>query len=697
MSTVEKIAAIEAEMARTQRNKATMGHLGLLKARLAKLRRELITPKGGGGGPGEGFDVAKTGDARIGFVGFPSVGKSTLISNLAGVYSEVAAYEFTTLTTVPGVIRYKGAKIQMLDLPGIIEGAKDGKGRGRQVIAVARTCSLIYIVLDVLKPLQHKRLIEKELEGFGLRLNKQPPAITLRKKEKGGIAMQQMVPQSELDLDTIKTILSEYKINNADVVLKCDATTDDLIDVIEGNRIYVPCIYVMNKIDQISVQELDIIYKVPHCVPISAHHKWNYDDLLDLTWRYLDLVRIYTKPKGQLPDYEAPVILRRDKKTVEDFCCKVHRTIIKEFKYALVWGSSVKHFPQKVGKDHELNDEDVVQIVKKVYRITKQTNKRPITMASVMNYQEEAFGQNSNSEQQDDLDRRSPDFSKESECVVMLDPSEHFRPENKSIEEFRCYSEDQDDYIQKRVRQTYRLMHTNQTVDFVTDRIARWTRFDHAELTIMEALVKLNALVDESDPDSDLPNIVHAFQTAERIRATHPKHDWFHLVGLIHDLGKVMALWGEEQWAVVGDTFPVGCAYADSIVYRKTSFESNPDLHNPRYNTKYGIYQPGCGLDNVLMSWGHDEYMYRVLKNHAACKIPEVGLRIIRLHSLYPWHRGGDYNYLCNDDDFEIMPWITEFNKFDLYTKSAPVPDIESLMPYYQSLIDKYIPGKLKW
>ncbi|KAG9487366.1 hypothetical protein GDO78_007300 [Eleutherodactylus coqui] len=186
--TLAKIAEIEAEMARTQKNKATAHHLGLLKARLAKLRRELITPKGGGGGgPGEGFDVAKTGDARIGFVGFPSVGKSTLLSNLAGVYSEVAAYEFTTLTTVPGVVRYKGAKIQLLDLPGIIEGAKDGKGRGRQVIAVARTCNLILIVLDVLKPLGHKKIIENELEGFGIRLNKHPPNIGFKKKDKGGI------------------------------------------------------------------------------------------------------------------------------------------------------------------------------------------------------------------------------------------------------------------------------------------------------------------------------------------------------------------------------------------------------------------------------------------------------------------------------------------------------------------------------
>lgn len=343
-----------------------MGHIGLLKARLAKLRRELIEPKGGGGGGGgEGFDVAKTGDARVGFVGFPSVGKSTLLTNLAGVYSEVAAYEFTTLTTVPGVIRYKGAKIQLLDLPGIVEGAKDGKGRGKQVIAVARTCSLILMVLDVLKPLQHKRLLEHELEGFGIRLNKEPPNIFFRKKDKGGINFQSLVPLTELDKETVKTILSEYKIHNADITFKCDATAEDLIDIVEGNRVYIPCIYVLNKIDQISIEELDIICKVPHCVPISAHHKWNFDELLEKMWDYLSLIRIYTKPKGQLPDYTSPVILKSAAHTVEDFCNKIHRNIIKEFKYAIVWGSSVKHQPQRVGKDHVLDDEDVVQIVKR--------------------------------------------------------------------------------------------------------------------------------------------------------------------------------------------------------------------------------------------------------------------------------------------------------------------------------------------
>ncbi|XP_065830898.1 developmentally-regulated GTP-binding protein 1-like [Oscarella lobularis] len=366
MSVLDRITEIEAEMARTQKNKATAFHLGMLKARLAKLRRELITPKGGGGGTGEGFDVAKTGDARIGFVGFPSVGKSTLMTNLAGVYSEVGSYEFTTLTTVPGVIRYKGAKIQLLDLPGIIEGAKDGKGRGRQVIAVARTCSLIFIVLDVLKPLHDKRVIERELEGFGIRLNKLPPNIYFKKKDKGGINLTSSVPQSNLEPDSVKSILSEYKIHNADVTLRCDATADDLIDVIEGNRVYVPCIYVLNKIDQISIEELDIIYKIPHAVPISAHHKWNFDDLLEKMWEYLNLTRIYTKPKGQLPDYAAPVVLNSAKgTTVEMFCNSLHKSIMKEFKHALVWGMSVKHNPQKVGKDHALMDEDVVQVTKK--------------------------------------------------------------------------------------------------------------------------------------------------------------------------------------------------------------------------------------------------------------------------------------------------------------------------------------------
>ncbi|KAI0660876.1 developmentally regulated GTP binding protein 1 [Cubamyces menziesii] len=367
MTTLQKIKEIEDEMARTQKNKATSYHLGQLKAKLAKLRRELLGPQGGGGGGGGiGFDVARTGIATVGFVGFPSVGKSTLMSKLTGTHSEASEIDFTTLTTVPGTLKVHGAPIQILDLPGIIEGANDGRGRGRQVIAVARTCHLIFIVLDVLKPLGDKAIIESELESFGIRLNKKPPAITVRKKDKGGIAITNTVPLTNIDHDEIKAILSEYRISNADVAIRQpNATADDLVDVIEGNRVYIPAIYVLNKIDAISIEELDLLYRIPHSVPISSREWWNIDELIEKMWETLNLVRVYTKPRGLAPDYSSPVVLRRGKCTVEDFCNAIHKEIAKQMN-AIVWGASAKHARgQKVGLDHVLEDEDVVHIAKK--------------------------------------------------------------------------------------------------------------------------------------------------------------------------------------------------------------------------------------------------------------------------------------------------------------------------------------------
>lgn len=335
---------------------------------MAKLKRDQLEGTlsgGGGGGRGEGFAVRKAGSATIGMIGFPSVGKSTLLTKLTGHFSESADYEFTTLTTVPGLIHYKGAKLQLLDLPGIISGASEGRGRGKQVIAVAKSCDLILVVLSVLKSLDEKKIIETELEGFGIRLNKQPPALTVIKKEKGGINYQPLVPQTSLDLEVVRAALAEYKIFNADVRVNCDATLDDLVDVIEGNRAYIPAIYVLNKIDQISIEELDILYQIPKCVPISAKDEWNFDILLRKIWKILDLIRIYTKPKGLIPDYNDPVIMKRNNASVELFCLKLHKSILNQLKYALVWGSSAKHTPQKVGKEHVLADEDIIQIVKK--------------------------------------------------------------------------------------------------------------------------------------------------------------------------------------------------------------------------------------------------------------------------------------------------------------------------------------------
>lgn len=212
----------------------------------------------------------------------------------------------------------------------------------------------------------HKRKIEKELEGFGIRLNKKPPNISFKKKDKGGLSIMTQVTLTHLTKEMVAAICKEYRIMSADIMFRCDATVDEFIDVIEGNRAYMPALYVLNKIDQITIQELDILDRLPHCCPISAHHEWNMDSLLEMIWAYLNLIRVYTKPKGQITDFTAPVVVRRDRASIEHFCNRIHRQLMKNFKYAMVWGQSVKFQPQKVGKSHILLDEDIVQICKKI-------------------------------------------------------------------------------------------------------------------------------------------------------------------------------------------------------------------------------------------------------------------------------------------------------------------------------------------
>ncbi|NP_001124754.1 inositol oxygenase isoform X1 [Pongo pygmaeus] len=282
--------------------------------------------------------------------------------------------------------------------------------------------------------------------------------------------------------------------------------------------------------------------------------------------------------------------------------------------------------------------------------------------------------------------------------TVGPDPSLVYRPDvdpemAKDKASFRNYTSGP---LLDRVFTTYKLMHTHQTVDFVRSKHAQFGGFSYKKMTVMEAVDLLDGLVDESDPDVDFPNSFHAFQTAEGIRKAHPDKDWFHLVGLLHDLGKVLALFGEPQWAVVGDTFPVGCRPQASVVFCDSTFQDNPDLQDPRYSTELGMYQPHCGLDRVLMSWGHDEYMYQVMKFNKFSLPPEA-FYMIRFHSFYPWHTGSDYQQLCSQQDLAMLPWVQEFNKFDLYTKCPDLPDVDKLRPYYQGLIDKYCPGILSW
>jgi inositol oxygenase len=257
----------------------------------------------------------------------------------------------------------------------------------------------------------------------------------------------------------------------------------------------------------------------------------------------------------------------------------------------------------------------------------------------------------------------------------------------KSTEAYRNYEEPARDTV----REFYRLNHTYQTYDFVMEKRRQYLSFDKKEMPIWDAFDFLNELVDDSDPDTDLDQFQHLLQTSEAIRNDgHP--DWMVLVGLMHDMGKVLCLFGEPQWAVVGDTFPVGCAYSDKIIYSEF-FQENPDYSNPNYNTKYGVYQPNCGLRNVHMSWGHDEYIYQMMKDH----LPEEGLYMLRYHSFYAWHREGAYDHLLDDHDRKMLKWVKLFNPYDLYSKCPTPPDWKVLKPYYTALIEKYLPRTLKF
>lgn len=258
---------------------------------------------------------------------------------------------------------------------------------------------------------------------------------------------------------------------------------------------------------------------------------------------------------------------------------------------------------------------------------------------------------------------------------------------NRKEEDFRKFDEAAPDTV----REFYRLNHSHQTRDFVLAKKREYCGKTKSSMGIWEAMDYLNTLVDDSDPDTDLSQIEHLMQTAEAVRADgHPR--WMILAGLIHDLGKVLCLYGEPQWAVVGDTFPVGCAWSKKIVFPEF-FAANPDRSVPDYQTTTGIYEPGCGLDRVDLSWGHDEYLYHVVKDY----LPDEALYMIRYHSFYPWHKEGEYGYLMNDKDRAMFEWVKKFNPYDLYSKSAERPKVAELKPYYQELVSEYFPERLAW
>lgn len=256
----------------------------------------------------------------------------------------------------------------------------------------------------------------------------------------------------------------------------------------------------------------------------------------------------------------------------------------------------------------------------------------------------------------------------------------------KPVTRFRDY-----DNALPRVETFYAANHTHQTLSFVLDKKRDYLSLNRKTLSVWEALEFLNTLVDDSDPDVDFTQIEHALQTAESIRtADQPR--WFIATGLVHDLGKILCLFGEPQWAVVGDTFPVGCLWSPKIVYSHF-FSENPDRLVPEYQTENGIYEPGCGLDRVHMSWGHDEYVYHAVKD---C-LPDEALYMLRYHSFYPWHKEGEYSNLLDDKDRAMLKWVRAFNRYDLYSKGSPRPKMQELMPFYEDLVKEFFPAPLRW
>jgi hypothetical protein len=358
MGLPEKIKAIEEEMSKTQIHKQTEHHIGLLKAKLAKLKGQ-VEQSGSSKQGGIGFEPKKSGDCSVVLIGLPSVGKSTILNIVTNAKSKTGSYFFTTLTVVPGVLEYKGAKIQVLDLPGIISGAASGSGRGKRVLSVARNADLIMLILDVFQPAQLK-----ELHKMGVRLNTHPPDVTIEKSSRGGLGITSTCKLTKLSKATVRDILNIYGIQHGNVIIREDISDDELIDIVTGNRRYIPAIVVLNKIDLVNPEYLIQVKKQigEEFTPISADQKINIEDLKEVIYNKLNFIRVYLKPRSKEADLEEPLIVTAGS-SISDICTKIHRKFSEKAKYALVSGTSVKFNSQRVGKDHVVQDQDIVTIV----------------------------------------------------------------------------------------------------------------------------------------------------------------------------------------------------------------------------------------------------------------------------------------------------------------------------------------------
>jgi small GTP-binding protein len=360
MSLDEEIKDIEDEIRKTPYNKATSHHIGRLKAKLARLKED-IQKRASSKGGGDGYNVKKSGDATVVLVGYPSVGKSTVLNRLTDAKSAVAAYEFTTLDVIPGTLLHNHAIIQILDVPGLVKGAASGRGKGKEVISVIRNADLVAFIIDVFHT-NHLFTLEKELYDAGIRINTRRPDARVIRKFRGGVNINCTV-ELEFDESIINSILKEYKIHNAEVLIREPVNIDEFIDALLGHRKYINAITIINKMDLVDEEfRSDIRTQFPDALLISANEDKNLDQLKDAIFEELDFIRIYMKPQGEPADMDEPMIVQSGV-NVGDICDKLHREFRRRFRYAQVWGKSAKHEGQRAGLEHTLMDGDILTII----------------------------------------------------------------------------------------------------------------------------------------------------------------------------------------------------------------------------------------------------------------------------------------------------------------------------------------------
>lgn len=362
MGLAERLADIEKEMGRTQINKATEHHLGMLKAQKAKILAQLLEEANESNGGGPQFDVARTGDARVALFGFPSVGKSSLLSKLTDYDSQIGDYDFTTVTAIPAILSVNGVRIQLLDLPGILQGACTGYGKGKQVLGVVRSTDLIVFVIDALKADMEISTLTNELHNFGIRVNEEPPNIDIQPNVRGGVSIDSTLPLTHLTPEMIKSIADAHRFRSGHIIIREDATVDRLIDAFNRKTlVYLPAIYVYNKIDTLTIEQIDKLAHQPDSVVASVLYNLNMDKVAQAIYKKLDITRVYTKKPGEKPDFEQAILLRKST-TVRDLCMHIHQDLVTNFSGAQVWGASSKRQGIQAGLDHVLMDEDVVCI-----------------------------------------------------------------------------------------------------------------------------------------------------------------------------------------------------------------------------------------------------------------------------------------------------------------------------------------------